>query len=173
MASRSPRAARLVRVIALVLKAADASPLLSYSITGVDNKEADFVSRHVQQDGKPYSKQKLLTDFNNMFPNSQGFTLATVSPRVISKMISEMLIKPSKIDFWLHLPRKGTNTGNIGLTTVPSQPCNQYSNISTSKCWITLKDLPAGSALTIIAEENRLKLHPFHLCFLPFEYLLW
>ena len=120
MASRLPRAARLVRLIALVLKAADASPLLSYSITEVDNKEADFVSRHVQQDRKPYSKQKLLTDFNNMFPNSQEFILATVSPRVISKMISEMLTKLSKINFWLYLPMKSTNTGNIGSTTVPS-----------------------------------------------------
>ena len=47
MVSKSKQATRLVRILALVLKAAYASSLLAISIKGSKNDEADYASQHI------------------------------------------------------------------------------------------------------------------------------
>lgn len=72
MTQKSEREARLVRIITIIFKAVDASPILSFSISRADNKEADFASRHFKQDRTLFDNNKLLTDVKTYHVKAQS-----------------------------------------------------------------------------------------------------
>ena len=64
-----------MHILALSMKAVGVSPLVTLSIARSMNKEADFASRHMFQDGKLSSNKNFLILFNEQFPVEQGFNL--------------------------------------------------------------------------------------------------
>ena len=64
LSAKLPRAARLMRLLALAMKAAEVSTLLTLSIAGSSNKEAEFASRHMFTKGRMHSNIDFLTLFN-------------------------------------------------------------------------------------------------------------
>ena len=90
LASRSKRAARLMRILAILIKIANITPLITLSIEGSLNDEANYTTRYMCKDGKLLSNTDFLTNFNYKFSIKQGYDLARLSPKLTSKLIHEL-----------------------------------------------------------------------------------
>ena len=167
LSSKSKRAARLMRTLALAMKAAGVSPLITLSIAGSSNKEADFASRHIFLNGKMRSNTNFLILFNKQFPTEQGFNLAQLSPKLTSRVTSEMLTEQSRIEFWLNPRRYALNTGNSGFGMLRWQDVRPTSTSQHSQSYQQSKDSPSASVLDIMAKEGRLRWAQYSSRFLP------
>jgi len=107
-----------MRILAIIINIAGVTPLISLSIAGSDNREADYTTRHMRINNRLLTDIKFLTNFNNTFPHKHGYNLVNLSLKLTSKLMQEMQIEPSRIDSWLQLPLKGENTGNSGYSIV-------------------------------------------------------
>ena len=67
-----------MQAIAVALKVVDTSLSLSYSTSGVNKKEVDFSSRHMQKNGTLFANYKLANDFNLAFSTKQRYILVTI-----------------------------------------------------------------------------------------------
>ena len=169
LSARSPRAARLMRILALAMKAAGVSPLITLSIAGSSNKEADFASRHIFSNGKCLSNHAFLHLFNTQFPTKQGCNLALLSPRLASRLISEMLNKQSRIKFWLEPRRCVSNTGSTGSSIVEWQGAQHASSTPPMSSSGLSKVSHIESALDSMVMAGRLRLERCSSRFQPSE----
>ena len=79
LSSKSPSVARLMRMLALVMKEVGVSPLIALSIEGSSKKEDDFESRLIFVKRRIHSNLDFLMLFNKHFPTKEGFNLAQLS----------------------------------------------------------------------------------------------
>ena len=169
LSAKSHRAARLMRILALAMKAAGVSPLISLSIAGSSNTEADFASRHIFANGTMRSNLDFLTLFNLTFPTMQGHDLALLSPRLTSRLISEMLNKQSRIEFWLDPRRYDSSTGNFGSGIVKWQGAQPTSVSQHNKSSPPSKVSHIESALDTMVKGGKLRLAQCSSRFQPLE----
>ena len=101
-----------MHVLALCMKAHQVSPLIFLSIADWKNKEADFESRTFKdRQGWYLSLNKFILLFNKIFKSKIPYTGVSLSSKIVSKLISEMQTKLSKIESWLCLTQKDLNIG--------------------------------------------------------------
>ena len=156
-----------MRILSIIIYIVGVTPLITLSIAGSDNKEADFTTRHMRINNCLLIDIKFLTNFNNTFPSKQGYDLVNLSLKLTCKLMNKMQTKPSRIDSWLQLPLNNTNTGSCGYNivqwmapTLPLADChNQYCKNSRASQQESILD-----SMVIV---GRLKLHQYKSCFLP------
>ena len=173
LAAKSQRAARLMRILAIIIHIAGVTPLISLSIAGSDNKEADYTTRHMKVNNRFLTDYEFLTNFNHAFPHSQGYNLVNLSPKLTCKLMNEMQTKPSRIDSWLQLPLSGTSTGNCGYNIVEWTAPTPSSAPSLNQSSANSKALQQGSALATMVDAGKLKLRQYKSRFLPSERPSW
>ena len=169
LSSLSTRAEILMRTLALAMKAAGVSPLLTLSIAGSSNKEDDFASRHIFLNERIRSNINFLTLFNKQFPTTQGFDLAQLSKKLTSRLMSEMLTEQSRIEFWLNPTLYVLNTGNTGQAIVMWRSVQHILQSRRSPSSKPSKDSPRESALATMAKEGRLKWARYSSRYVPSE----
>ena len=165
--SKSMIAARLIRALALRLRANRASPLIPLSIAGIDNIMADISSRLFSRrnaNGELFkmSDDEFLHFFNSRFPLPQGnsWRYFRLSSKISSLIFSELLGKASTMGSWLRITARGGDIGTIGPdsphASVEWTPCSRTSrpaNESTSSA-----PLLSGSGEVITPAAKRRKL---------------
>ena len=120
-AKQSVIAMQLLRILALRLQLAEASPLTPLHIAGVDNEMADIASRSFGSESKWHCTCD--SDLTNMFtslfppPPQTSWNVFQHSSVITTRVISALRMKASTTDEWRRLPRKGTFSGPIGPST--------------------------------------------------------
>lgn len=144
--SKSMVASRLVRALALRLRANRASPLITLSISGPENVMADVASRCF---GKHSAKGITFTvpddDFLLMFddrfplPQDASWQAFRLSNKLATLIFSELRGKTSTLGSWLRITMRGSDIGTIGhdssnrsITWTPSLRMSPPSNESPS-----------------------------------------
>ena len=173
LSAKSKRAARLMRILAIIINIAGVTPLITLSIAGSDNKEADYATRHMRSNNRLLTDLNFLNNFNNAFPHKQGYDLVNLSPKLTSKLMQEMQTEPSRIDSWLQLPLKGANTGNSGYSIVEWTAPPQSSRAYHSQSLEGSKVSQHGSALDTMVKEGKLRLRQFKSRYRPSARPLW
>ncbi|KAL7548503.1 hypothetical protein ACHAWF_011783 [Thalassiosira exigua] len=128
---------RLLRVLAMRMRANRASPLVTRHIAGECNDLGDIPSRsfgykpewHYEDD------DEFLAFFNKRFPlphknSSTGFCL---SSEVSSRVICELLTHGSPMAAWRQLPKIGTRFGANGQPTADISECLRIWTDATTK----------------------------------------
>ena len=82
-------------------------------ISGTSNPLADDASRLFH-----LTDAQLLTYFSTTYPQKEPFRLATVSPQLLSGVISALRNKPSKVESLLVEPLPPAPNSNCGAPTV-------------------------------------------------------
>ena len=119
-AQRSKPASRLVRVLALRLKEAEAAPLLVDHIAGDQNTMADVASRaflsNTEHEFNKQSHKSFLHYFNSKFPLPKNLSWLEfqMTQNLISKVTSEMAHGPAEMASWKTLKNHGGSIGGIG-----------------------------------------------------------
>ena len=113
-----------------------AAPMITLHVAGKANDIADIPSRsfrHGHRWNCP-SNTEFLSRFTSQFKLKQGlrWQLFILSPKIIMRVISELLTGPSEMDGWLRLPTIGRVFGAIGAGT-----SNQSASTPTSKTKIS------------------------------------
>lgn len=90
-------------------------------IAGEANDIADIPSRSFSEGDRwncP-SNAEFLTKFAKTFPLPQGasWQLFILSKKISTRLISELLMQPLRMDAWLRLPKRGYVFGTDGATT--------------------------------------------------------
>jgi hypothetical protein len=175
--SRSRVASRLVRALAMRIHVNEASPLISVSIAGTDNKMADMASRtfsrhSAQQDTFDTSDSDFLHLFSATFPlQTDSWRVFRLSNKLISKVCSELRGEASTLGSWRRITAKGSAIGAIGgsssnpsLVWTPCLPRCQQMNKSNS-----LAHSLSGSGMATMAKELASELLPYKSRYLPSE----
>ena len=131
MSPKSRIGARLVRALALRQRIRHASPMVTLHVAGKGNDIADIPSRSFRPEHRwncP-TNFEFLSRFSKQFPLPQGhkWQLFIISPRITTRVISELLTAPGEMDGWLRLPPIGRVFGGAGV------PTNQRTSTPTSK----------------------------------------
>ena len=117
--SKSKTAAALLRVLALRLKMAKASPLIPMHIPGEENGLSDIPSRSFGGKAKWHCKtdDEFLTLFNNSFPlpNQNSWTLFHLPKDISSGVISILLTQASELGEWRRPQSAKKSSGNPGV----------------------------------------------------------
>ena len=104
MSPKSKISACLVRALTLQQRIYQPAPMYKIHVAGKANDIADIPSRSfcLGHRWNFPSDAEFITCFNQRFPLPQGFKwqLFQVSPRIITCVIDELLMQPSKIDVW-------------------------------------------------------------------------
>lgn len=161
--SRSMVGARIVRALALRLRANRVSPLIPLSIAGVDNIMADVSSRlfhktNVTGQTFAMSDDDFLHHFNARFPLPQGHSWRyfRLSDKISSLIFSELLGQTATLGSWLRLAKNGGDIGSIGETSstnsVEWTPCSQISK--TADASTSSAPLLRGSGEVTTADEK-------------------
>ncbi len=118
---RSRVANRLLRVLAIRLRANRASPLITRHLAGKRNHLGDIPSRSLGWKAEWHFENDLefLAFFNSTFPLPDqntwiGFRL---NPAVVSRVINKLLMRGSSMGKWRRLPKIGTAYGGNGRPT--------------------------------------------------------
>jgi hypothetical protein len=123
--SRSKIAGRLTRALALHIHANEASPLVSVSITGVDNKMADLSSRTFNRHSATnetfhISNENFLHTFSTAFPlQNDSWRVFRLSNKLASRIYSELRGETSMLGSWKRITGKGSAFGTIGQSSSP------------------------------------------------------
>jgi hypothetical protein len=119
--SKSMVAARLVWALAMRLHVHQASPLVTWSIAGINNIMADTASRlfhRTNAKGETFAipDDAFLHNFNSRFPHPQAdwWQLFCFSDKLSTLIFSELRGETSTLGSWLRIPMKGSATGTIG-----------------------------------------------------------
>ena len=119
--TRSRIGARLLRALALRIRALHASPLTAHSVAGKHNTMADVSSRtfhHTTARGPTFTISDLafLTSFAARFalPQPLSWRMLRLSTKVTSAVLSELQTTPSTMASWLRLSAKGNAIGVFG-----------------------------------------------------------
>jgi hypothetical protein len=144
-ASRSPIAGRLTRALAMRIHVNEASPLISHSIAGVDNRMADMASRTFHRNTATHETftrpdDDFLHLFNSTFPlQDNSWRSFRLSSRITSLVFSELRGKASTLASWRRITKKGSVIGSIGQTSshpsvtwIPSSQTSPPPNESNS-----------------------------------------
>jgi hypothetical protein len=173
--SRSRVAGRLVRALAMRIHVNEASPLVSVSIAGTDNKMADMASRtfsrhSAQRNTFDTSDIDFLHLFAATFPiQTDSWRVFRLSDKLISKVCSELRGEASTLGSWRRITAKGSAIGAIGGTSsnpsmvwTPCLPRCQQTNESNS-----LAPSLSGSGTATTAMELASELLPYKLRYVP------
>ena len=101
----------------------EASPLISHSIAGVDNKLADMASRTFHRNTATHETFAMPDDdflhlFNSTVPlQDNSWRSFRLSSKLTSLVFSELRGKASTLASWRRITKKGSVTGNIGQTS--------------------------------------------------------
>jgi hypothetical protein len=177
--SRSRVASRLVRALAMRIHVNEASPLVSVSIAGTDNKMADMASRtfshqSVSQDTFHYTDHDFLHLFASTFPlQNDSWRVFRLSNKLISRICSELKGEASTLGSWRRITESGSAIGHIGKTSsspslvwTPCSPqCQQTSELNSSPHSLS------GSGTATTAKELESGLLPYRSRYVPSERL--
>jgi len=108
MSPKSKKGARLVRALALCQRISHAAPMVTLYMAGKGNDVADVPSRSFRPERHwnfP-TNEHLLSRFSTQLPLLQGnhWQIFLISPKIITRVISELLIVPSGMEGWIRLP---------------------------------------------------------------------
>ena len=164
--TKSDVAAVLLRLLAMRLKGARASPLIPMHIPGPENSISDIPSRSFGGKAKWHCKTdaEFLTLFNSSFPlpNQTPWRLYHLPPSLVSRVISVLVTQASEPAEWRLLKRPKTSTGGTGRTMRKlwewTLSCRSRRPPSTSGSGL-LPDLQAESELATSAMAARLELN--------------
>jgi hypothetical protein len=173
--SRSSVAGRLTRALAMRIHANEASPLISVSIAGVDNRMADVASRtfsrHAVADNTfAISDEDFLQMFATSFPlQNDSWSIFHMSDKLSSRIFSELRGTTSTLGSWLRITTRGSAIGRIGKSTLPpfvewmpcSPLCQTPSALTSSSVSLT------GSGEVTTGMAIRCELAPFKSRFVP------
>jgi hypothetical protein len=120
MATRSSKVAGfLLMALAIRMKECKASPLTPLHIAGKQNSIGDIPSRSFGGTPEWHCKtdDEFLTLFNSKFPlpNKQSWKLYHLPKGIITRVISVLQMKGSEMGEWRRLPKRKTNTTDIGV----------------------------------------------------------
>jgi len=114
-------AAQLLRVLALHLKAKQASQLTPLHVSGCKNMMTDIPSCSWGSEPKWFccTDSDLLLLFNNTFPlpDQNSWSVCHPSFAISMRVISVLRMTDSSLDEWRQLPKIGRYTGAIGSPT--------------------------------------------------------
>ena len=157
-----------MRVLALRVKVNQTSPMVSLSITGKRNPEADFASRIFRDSqGRRLTLTRFVSLFNCTFKPKTPYTGVRLSPKIVSRLISEMQNKPSRIESWLRVPKNDSSTGRYGCNTAESQTLTRVSEQSRNLSSPFLRDSRRGCVEDLTDEANESNLRRFVSRFRP------
>ena len=170
-ARRSPIAMQLIRALALRLQIRKASPLTTLHIAGERNQLTDIPSRSFGSN--PQWACKTDSDFaslyNSLFPlpSQQSWSVFRFSNEVVTKIISILLMRPSTMEEWRHLPRLGKCIGPPGPSsshlwawthtckTVPTSTASDSSPDLQPRSEAAAMDADAQSQLQLSLRRSR------------------
>lgn len=168
LSARSARAARLMRILAIRMKAANTSPLLSYSIPGKSNQKADYASRvFFRSSAGAHDFNKFVQHFNTHFHCTQLYEGRGLPQKLVSKLTSEMQTQPSRIDSWLRLQNYDSSYGATGSLTLEHTASSRTSPNQMNKSLPYLRDSQRGLEEVPVEMANEFGLRPFASRFLP------
>jgi hypothetical protein len=114
-------AGRLLQILALRLHKTKASPITPQHIKGAHNAMTDIPSRSFGSEPQWHFKtdNDLLTFFNNRFPlpNQNSWSVFQLNSKIVTRVISVLLMKPFTLEDWRRLPTSGKLIGTTGSST--------------------------------------------------------
>ena len=123
----------------------EASPLISHSIAGIDNKMADMASQMFHWNTATHETFTMPNDdflhlFNSTFPlQDTSWCSFRLSSKLTSLVFYELRGKASTLASWQQITKKGSIIGSIGQTSsdpyimwIPSSPTSPPHNESSS-----------------------------------------
>lgn len=173
--SRSQVAGRLTRALAMRIHANEASPLVSVSIAGVDNRMADFSSRtfsrkSATEDTFTISDKVFLHTFSTAFPlQNDSWRVFRFSNKLASRIFSELRGEASTLGSWKRITGKGSVFGGIGKSSSPPSmewmKCSPVCQTPSALNYSQLSLNGSGTATTATALE--LGLAPYRSRYVP------
>jgi hypothetical protein len=173
--SRSRVAGRLVRALALRIHANEASPLISVSIAGVDNKMADMASRTFSRHSAApntftITDEEFLQSFSASFPlQGDSWRVFRLSNKLLSRICCELRGEASTLGSWRRITASGSAIGAIGddssnpsLVWTPCSPQSQQMSASNSS-----PHSLSGSGMATTAAAIASELAPFRSRYVP------
>ena len=173
--SRSLIAGRLTRALALRIHENEASPLVSVSIAGIDNRMADMSSRTFGRNSAMahtfhVSDEAFLQSFSAAFPlQNDSWRVFRLSNKLASRIFSELRGNKSTLGSWKRITESGSAIGSIGKNSPPhslewtkcSPVCQTPSVLNFSQRSLN----GYGEAITATALESELA--PFRSRYVP------
>ena len=159
---RSPIAMQLIRALALRLQLRKASPLTTLHVAGEQNQMTDIPSRSFGSNPKwaCNTDTAFASLYNSMFPlpSQSSWNVFRFSSVVVTRITSILLMQPSTMDEWRHLPRLGRCIGPLGpssshlWTWTHTYRASPTSN--ASGCSLALQPLSAVDSMDVAAQSQ-------------------
>jgi hypothetical protein len=163
--SRSAIAGRLTRALAMRILANEASPLISVSIAGTENRMADMASRTFHRNTATattfdISDDEFLHMFATSFPlQNASWRVFRLSNKLALKVFSELRGKTSTLGSWRRITKKGSAIGSTGppssnhlMVWTPCSPVYPPMNASNSSR-LSLNGSGTEVAATVLESE--------------------
>ena len=137
-ASRRSRVAnRLLRVLAIRMRANRASPLVTRHLAGERNRLGDIPSRSYGYKAEWHFEEDdaFLANFNTLFPlpAQNCWTGFRLDSGVVSRVMRELLTQGSSMAEWRRLPKLGRKYGPSGRPTAALSTCLRTWMAATSR----------------------------------------